>query len=87
MSSINPMMFEIRPEEDEIRSIASFDRFKALAKNLGATVIIQHESRDVGKLQVLAGVREFPARVKCATLAWHTLHNALAGEHETAHTE
>ena len=44
-------------------------------------------ARDFGKLEVLAGVKEFPARVKCATLAWHTLHNALAGEHETAHTE
>ena len=33
---------------------------------------------ELGKLEVLAGVREFPARVKCATLAWHTLHAALA---------
>lgn len=41
----------------------------------------------VGKLQVLAGVREYPARVKCATLAWHTLHAALHGEHETVTTE
>jgi nitrogen fixation NifU-like protein len=32
---------------------------------------------DLGKLEVLAGVREFPARVKCATLAWHTLKAAL----------
>ena len=38
--------------------------------------------RDFGKLAVLGGVREFPARVKCATLAWHTLHNALIGEHD-----
>lgn len=44
-------------------------------------------ARDFGKLQVLTGVKEFPARVKCATLAWHTLHNALTGEHETAQTE
>ena len=44
-------------------------------------------ARDFGKLEVLSGVKEFPARVKCATLAWHTLHNALVGEHETAHTE
>lgn len=44
-------------------------------------------ARDFGKLQVLAGVKEFPVRVKCATLAWHTLHNALTGAHETAHTE
>jgi nitrogen fixation NifU-like protein len=43
--------------------------------------------RDFGKLRVLAGVREFPARVKCATLAWHTLHNALSGARETARTE
>lgn len=32
------------------------------------------------KLQAFAGVREFPMRVKCATLAWHTLHAALAGD-------
>jgi nitrogen fixation NifU-like protein len=32
---------------------------------------------DLGKLSVFAGVREFPARVKCASLAWHTLHAAL----------
>ncbi|HEV2614296.1 MAG TPA: SUF system NifU family Fe-S cluster assembly protein [Gammaproteobacteria bacterium] len=34
-------------------------------------------STDLGKLKVLAGVREYPARVKCATLAWHTLEAAL----------
>ncbi|SUO96311.1 Fe-S cluster assembly sulfur transfer protein SufU [Suttonella ornithocola] len=33
----------------------------------------------VGKLKVLAGVRDYPARVKCATLAWHTLEAALNG--------
>lgn len=36
----------------------------------------------LGKLTVFAGVREFPARVKCASLAWHTLHAALHGEKE-----
>ena len=41
----------------------------------------------LGKMAVLAGVREFPARVKCATLAWHTLHNALANPAQTAKTE
>jgi nitrogen fixation protein NifU and related proteins len=35
---------------------------------------------DLGKLSVLAGVREFPIRVKCATLAWHTLKAALEQE-------
>lgn len=41
----------------------------------------------LGKLEVLAGVREFPARVKCATLAWHTLHAALAKQAEPVSTE
>jgi nitrogen fixation NifU-like protein len=41
----------------------------------------------VGKLKVLAGVREFPMRVKCATLAWHTLHAALADCAGTVTTE
>ena len=35
---------------------------------------------DLGKLSVLAGVREFPVRVKCASLAWHTLKAALDRE-------
>ena len=34
---------------------------------------------ELGKLAVFSGVSEFPARVKCATLAWHTLHEAIAG--------
>lgn len=42
---------------------------------------------ELGKLQVLAGVREYPARVKCATLAWHTLHAALQNASETVTTE
>jgi nitrogen fixation NifU-like protein len=42
---------------------------------------------ELGKLEVLAGVREFPARVKCATLAWHTLNAALRNRHEPVSTE
>jgi nitrogen fixation NifU-like protein len=41
----------------------------------------------LGKLEVLAGVREFPARVKCATLAWHALRAALQGSRERVSTE
>ena len=41
----------------------------------------------LGKLAVLAGVREFPMRVKCASLAWHTLHAALADRHDAVKTE
>lgn len=42
---------------------------------------------DLGKLAVFAGVREFPGRVKCVTLAWHTLRAALAGAAEPVSTE
>jgi nitrogen fixation NifU-like protein len=42
---------------------------------------------EIGKLEVFAGVSGFPARVKCATLAWHTLHAALHGDREPATTE
>ena len=42
---------------------------------------------DLGKLAVFAGVSGYPARVKCATLAWHTLHAALEGKQEAISTE
>jgi nitrogen fixation NifU-like protein len=48
------------------------------------------EDEDVealGKLAVFSGVREFPARVKCASLAWHTLHAALEDAKEPVTTE
>ena len=38
------------------------------------------EENNLGNLRIFAGVREFPVRVKCATLAWHTLHAALNNE-------
>jgi nitrogen fixation NifU-like protein len=42
---------------------------------------------DIGKLAVFSGVSEFPVRVKCATLAWHTLQAALEGKQEKISTE
>jgi nitrogen fixation NifU-like protein len=41
----------------------------------------------LGKLAAFSGVSEFPARVKCASLAWHTMHNALETETGTVSTE
>jgi nitrogen fixation NifU-like protein len=41
----------------------------------------------MGKLDAFAGVSEFPVRVKCATLAWHTLKAALEGQKDTVTTE
>ena len=42
---------------------------------------------DLGRLAAFSGVSEFPARVKCATLAWHTLRSALDGNDEKVSTE
>jgi len=42
---------------------------------------------DLGKLAVFAGVQEFPVRVKCASLSWHTMMNALKGNQEKVTTE
>jgi nitrogen fixation NifU-like protein len=44
-------------------------------------------TKDLGKLIVFCGVRDYPARVKCATLAWHTLKSALDGVAEPVTTE
>ncbi len=43
-------------------------------------------AENLGKLAVFAGVKSFPTRIKCATLAWHTLHAALEGK-QVASTE
>ena len=45
------------------------------------------EAEELGKLTVFAGVRDYPARVKCATLAWHTLRAAIERSGETVRTE
>lgn len=45
------------------------------------------DSETLGKLVVFEGVRDYPARVKCASLAWHTLHAAIDNSHEIATTE
>ncbi len=42
---------------------------------------------ELGKLAAFSGVCEFPVRVKCATLAWHTLHASLEGKQGTVSTE
>jgi nitrogen fixation NifU-like protein len=44
-------------------------------------------TKDLGKLVVFCGVRDYPARVKCATLAWHTLKSALGDAPSTVTTE
>ena len=48
---------------------------------------VNGDRASLGKLEVFAGVSEFPARVKCATLAWHTLQAALHDQPEPVSTE
>ncbi len=47
----------------------------------------EKNENDLGKLAVFSGVSEFPVRVKCATLAWHTLQAAIEGKQESVSTE
>jgi nitrogen fixation NifU-like protein len=62
-----------------------FEKFHALVT--GETNGNQAGDVPLGKLAVFSGVAEFPVRVKCATLAWHTLRSALKGEERTVTTE
>jgi nitrogen fixation protein NifU and related proteins len=58
------------------------ERFQGMVT--GDPEAAQRDTESLGKTRILAGVRDYPARVKCATLAWHTLSAALHGrkEHE-----
>ena len=58
-----------------------FDEFH---KMVTGGLDIETEENHLGKLKIFAGVLEFPARVKCASLSWHTLHAALHGEDEVS---
>jgi nitrogen fixation NifU-like protein len=61
-----------------------FERFHALVTSPPGA---EPKTDGLGKLAVFAGVREYPVRVKCATLAWHALRSALEGDGKTVKTE
>ena len=61
---------------------ALFDRFQGMITAPAETPL-----DNLGKLTVLAGVRQFPVRVKCASLAWHTLRSAVEARDEMVSTE
>lgn len=77
------VMTEILKGKSREEAEALFEKFHALV----TTGENASSDEELGKLAVFAGVREFPSRVKCAVLAWHTLHAALAGESEPVSTE
>lgn len=67
----------------------ALDYFRALTARLtgAASDAGDVPGVDLGKLRALEGVREFPSRVKCATLAWHALNSALRQQSATVSTE
>ncbi len=78
------MLTQILKGKTEAEADELFRKFVAMLTDEEAGEDLEEE---VGKLQVFSGVKAFPMRVKCATLAWHTLHNALAGTKTQATTE
>jgi nitrogen fixation protein NifU and related proteins len=58
---------------------ALFDDFHKMCMGEDEGVALRGPEEDLDKLRVLSGVRQFPMRVKCATLAWHTLNEAVHG--------
>jgi nitrogen fixation NifU-like protein len=70
------MMTDVLKGRTIAEANALFDRFHRMV-----TTPPEQGVEDMGKLSSLAGVREFPIRIKCASLAWHTLKAAMKNEH------
>ena len=77
------MMTQMVKGKSKAEAAELFDRFHNLVTGRDETA----KTEDLGKMAVFAGVSKFPARVKCATLAWHTLQSALENKHEQVSTE
>jgi nitrogen fixation NifU-like protein len=69
------------------KSVEEAERMFAEFRRMVTSGVDEAVEESLGKLAVFCGVREFPARVKCASLAWHTLHAALEAAGATASTE
>jgi len=79
------MMTEILKGKTEAEAKHLFDSFHAMCTSSDADYAPDVEDEEAfERLQVLAGVRQFPVRVKCATLAWHTMVAAMKGEAEAS---
>lgn len=82
-ASASMMTAELKGK-DEAAAQALFDSVHKMLTGDESGEIVADK---VGKLQILSGVCKFPARVKCASLAWHTVNAALKGETQPASTE
>lgn len=79
------LMTELLKGKSRAEVEALFQDFRAMCT--GAAPPCGAAEDDLERLEVLSGVKEFPSRVKCATLAWHTMDAALAGDSQTVTTE
>jgi nitrogen fixation NifU-like protein len=78
------VMTEVVKGKTRAEAEALFERFHRLVTQGRGHEL---DGQELGKLAVFAGVSEFPARVKCAMLPWHTLRAALEGQTDTVSTE
>jgi nitrogen fixation protein NifU and related proteins len=78
------MMTQILKGKTKAEAVDLFEQFHKLVTGEEKAIA---QAADLGKLAAFAGVSKFPARVKCATLAWHTLQSALDGKQERVSTE
>jgi nitrogen fixation NifU-like protein len=76
------MMTECLKGKSEAEARALFDRFHDLVTGQS-----EGDAAELGKLAVFSGVREYPVRIKCATLCWHTMKAALEQCRDTVATE
>jgi nitrogen fixation protein NifU and related proteins len=82
-ASASLMTAELKGKPESAAQALFEDVHKMLTGAPGA----EEAGKKLGKLQILSGVCKFPARVKCASLAWHTVNAALKGESQPATTE
>jgi len=78
------LLTEVLAGKTDTEARELFAKFHAM---LTADPSDRSQPEGLGKLAALSGVRQFPSRVKCATLAWHTLIQALDGESSPTSTE
>jgi len=79
------LMTEVLKGKTEAEARALFERFHD--EMTGKSTYHGAAAGELDKLTVLSGVREYPMRVKCATLSWHTLMAALNDRHDRVSTE
>ena len=76
------MMTEIVKGKSITEAKALFDDFRKMCTTDDFNLLSKDGDEEIERLQVLSGVRQFPVRVKCATLAWHALDAAVRGVEE-----